>query len=249
MLIRFLLLTAITLPLPSQVLQFSQSEAREEIAAFGPSGPTVHLAAYLRVDMTNPLGKRDVGELTVVFDSLTGYYLWAITTLRAERREERGFLVNRIKARHLVTFADSGGLTEFSISGGLSAKTWRTKATSLTGAIAASIAEIQRSPARAEHRGDYIPIPITLPPGFKPSPIFAGVYIDFRIPANFKPIPKTFWCAEFVSFCPYNDHSIVSITKQGNNYRLIVRARFDAEVIVDQNLDLVSAQQLTQPAK
>ena len=36
---------------------------------------------------------------------------------------------------------------------------------------------------------------------------------------------------------------------KGNNYRLIVRARFDAEVIVDQNLDLVSAQQLTQPAK
>ena len=36
---------------------------------------------------------------------------------------------------------------------------------------------------------------------------------------------------------------------KGNNYRLIVRARFDAEVIVDQNLDVVSAQQLTQTPK
>ena len=245
-----MLLAAITLPLQSQVLQFSQSESREEIAAFGPSGPTIHQAAYLRVDMTNPLGKRDVGELTVLFDSLTGYYLWAITTLPADRREERGLLVNRMKARKLVAFADSGGLTEFSISSGLSAKTWRSRATSLTGAIAASIAEIQRFPASAAAlRRDYIPIPITLPRKVKSSPVFTGVYIDFRIPANFKPIPQTFWCAEFNSFCPTNNNSIVSITKQGNNYRLIVRARFDAEVIVDQNLDVVSAQQLTQPAE
>ena len=155
-----------------------------------------------------------------------------------------------MKARQLVAFADSGGLTEFRISGGLSAKTWRSSATSLTGAIAATIAEIQRFPARAAGpRRDYKGIPVTAPLGSKSHPLLAGFSIEPTIPANFKPIPKTFWCAEVVSFCPTNDNSIVSVTKQGNNYRLIVRARFDAEVIVDQNLDVVSAQQLTQPAK
>ena len=33
------------------------------------------------------------------------------------------------------------------------------------------------------------------------------------------------------------------------NWRLVLRNRYDVEVIVDQNFDLVSAQQLTQPRK
>jgi hypothetical protein len=41
--------------------------------------------------------------------------------------------------------------------------------------------------------------------------------------------------------------AIASIGKQGSNWRLVLRSRWDEEVILDQNFNLVSVQQLTQP--
>jgi len=40
---------------------------------------------------------------------------------------------------------------------------------------------------------------------------------------------------------------IASISKQGSNWRLVLRNRWDEEVILDQNCSLVSVKQLTQP--
>jgi len=46
---------------------------------------------------------------------------------------------------------------------------------------------------------------------------------------------------------PPDSNMIVSIGKQGAAWSLVLRNRFDVEVIVDRSLDLVSARQLTQP--
>ena len=81
-------------------------------------------------------------------------------------------------------------------------------------------------------------------------PVFGGVFgFDAKVPSGYEPISREFMCEPFNAFCPSSGNTIASISKQGNNIRLVLRNRFDVEVIVDQNLDLVSAKQITQPAQ
>jgi len=90
---------------------------------------------------------------------------------------------------------------------------------------------------RAGYHRDYKLIPVFGP--------MAG--FDSKLPPGYKPIPRGFACEPFKSCCPSDKNTIAFISKQGNNWRLVLRNRFDVEVILDQNFDLLSAQQLTQP--
>jgi hypothetical protein len=67
-----------------------------------------------------------------------------------------------------------------------------------------------------------------------------GYHMDYKL------VPD-FWCAPLVAWCGNDRNTIASIGKQGSNWRLVLRNRWDEEVILDQNFNLVSAQQLTQP--
>jgi hypothetical protein len=70
---------------------------------------------------------------------------------------------------------------------------------------------------------------------------------DSKVPPGFKPIPSAFRCEPLRPVCQNNQNTIASISKQGSNWQVVLRSRWDEEVILDQNFNLVSVNQLTQP--
>ena len=125
---------------------------------------------------------------------------------------------------------------------GLAVKKWQGRAGSLDAAVSASTNDIRQGLATFEGVGFHR--------DYKFIPVFGLVRgFDAKLPPGYKGIPADFQCEPFNAFCPSYNNRIASIVKQGANWRLVLRNRYDVEVIVDQNFDLVSAQQLTQPRK
>jgi hypothetical protein len=217
------------------------SDSKDVVPAFDSSGAITLPAARLKLDIAYPHGKKERCELTVVYDPKTGHYLWHRLQPNPNNPDDTGLYLNVIKKQRAVAFADPAGLVDFGFAGTIFVKAWQGHADNLDAAVSASINEIQQGLATFEGVGyhrDYKFVPI------------AGLVRGFNatIPPDIKPFPSGFTCEPNLSaFCPTDNNTIASVSKQGSNWRLVLRNRFDVEVIVDQNFDLVSVQQLTQP--
>jgi hypothetical protein len=219
------------------------SEAKDVVPAFDSSGAITLPAARLKVDVAYAHGKQDRNELTVVYDPKTGHYLWHVAAHNPSNSDDTGLYVAVIKKQRAVAFADSAALVDFIFGGTIFVKAWQGHADSLDAAVSASTKEMQQGLAVAEGSGyhmDYKFVPI------------AGPIVGFQAkipPGGFKPFPPGFTCEvpPRSAFCPTDNNTIASVSRQGTNWRLVLRNRFDVEVILDQNFDLVSTQQLTQP--
>ena len=62
-------------------------------------------------------------------------------------------------------------------------------------------------------------------------------------------LDNEFRCEPLNSACQDHKNQIVSIAKDGENWRLLLRNRYDAEVVLDQDFKWVSTKRLTQPPK
>jgi hypothetical protein len=242
MTMKSLLLSLASIPLMAQVSTVAFSNSKDVVPAFDSSGAITLSAARLKVDIAYPHGKRDRNEFTVVYDPKTGHYLWAVTPHNPNNPDDTGLHLNLIKKQRAVVFADPAGLVDFVFAGTIFVKQWQGHADNLDAAVSASINEAQRGLAVAEGAGyhkDYKFVPIAGP----------VVGFDAKAPqGGFKPFPPGFTCEPNRSaFCPTDNNTIASISRQGTNWRLVLRNRFDVEVILDQNFDLVSVRQLTQP--
>ncbi len=227
-------------PLVAQVTPVMLSESKGAVPAFDSSGAVTLPAARLKVDVAYPHGKKERFELTVLYDPQTGHYLWHRTEPNPNNQDDTGLYLKVIQAHGAATFVDSAGLIDFIFGSGLAVKAWRGHANDLDAAVAASTNEIRQglpSFERASYHRDY-----------KFVPVF-GLVRGFtaKLPPGYKPIPPEFVCERNNAFCPTDNNTIASVSKQGNNWRLVLRNRWDEEVILDQNFDLVSVQQLTQP--
>lgn len=234
-----LLVSLVSIPLAAQVSRVASSESRDTVPAFDPSGAITLPVAHLEIDVEFSRGKKEVRELTVVFDPKTGYYLWHCTPPSLDKPERARLRLGVMKEQRTVAFADSTGLVDFGLASGLFAKVYRRRADSLDAAVSASIEEIQQGLTTYNSIGFHT--------DYKLIPVFGQVR-GFKLPAGYVPISREFECEPDRAYCPGAVSIIASITKQGNNWRLVLRSRFDVEAIVDQNLDLVSARQLTQPS-
>lgn len=236
------ILACIPLPAQQSLSPVAFSDSKDVVPAFDSSGAITLPAARLKVDIAYPRGKKERCELTVVYDPKTGHYLWHRTPPNPNNPDDTGLHLKGIKAQRIVAFADSAGLIDFGFGDGLFAKAWRGRAASLDAAVSASTTEMQLGLATFEGIGFHR--------DYKLVPVFGEVLgFDAKIPPGYKPIPFEFVCEPYNSFCPSHNNTIASISKQGSNWRLVLRNRFDVEIIIDQNFNLVSAQQLTQPKK
>lgn len=148
--------------------------------------------------------------------------------------------LNFIKAHRAAAYADSSGLVDVIFAGAPFVKAWRGHADSLDAAVSASLNEIQQGLAAFEG-GGYNMV-------YKLVPVAGQVVgFDSKVPPGFKPIPSEFRCEPLQAMCRDDQNTIASISKQGSNWRLVLRNRWDEEVILDQNFNLVSVQQLTLP--
>lgn len=234
------LLALLSLPLMAQVSPVAPSESKDVVPAFDSSGAITLPAARLRVDIVYPHGKKESRELTVVYDPQNGHYLWHLAASNPNITNETGLYLNVIKAQRAVAFADSTGLVDFIFSGAPFVKAWKGHANSLDDAVSAATNEIQQGLPAFEGGGYHM--------DYKFLPVFGLARgFDARLPAGYNPIPSTFGCEPNRAYCPTDSNTIASVSKQGANWRLVLRNRWDEEVILDQNFDLVSMQQLTQP--
>ncbi len=80
-----------------------------------------------------------------------------------------------------------------------------------------------------------------------------GYHTDYhQVVEVSKAVPREFSCApygspEFKGMCPTQPQSINSISQQDGIWRLVLRARWDQEVILDSKFNLVSTRRLTPP--
>ena len=233
-----LFLSLLTIPLYAQVSPVASSEYKDVVPAFDSSGAITLPVADLKLDIVYPNGKKERCELTVVYDPETGHYLWHHPT--PGHNDPDGVYLKALKAQRAVAFTDAAGLIDFGFGGAIFVKAWQGHSDSIDAAVTASINEIQQGLATFEGGGyhtDYKLVPIA-------GPIIG---FDSKVPPGFKPIPSEFHCAPLQAVCQDYLNTIASISKQGSNWRLVLRNRWDEEVILDQNFNLVSVKQLTQP--
>jgi uncharacterized protein YegP (UPF0339 family) len=217
------------------------SEVLDTIPAFSDRGAISLPVTRRLIDVTNPDGKKERADLLVVYDSEGGHYLWRYAA--ANSPSEIASTLAEYKSRSSAIYVTSDGFTEF--SGGRVIE-YKGKSTGLSNAADRSIEEVQRTFPQARQTRGLKTFPfIDAPPlvGLENSPSWTK-----RLP-GFKPIPADFVCVNYGERgeggrCPHGT-LVVSISRQADGWRLVLRNRYDVEVILDQKFDLVSTRQLT----
>jgi len=211
------------------VLVFTDS--RYTVAAFTSSGEIPLPAAHLQLDLTYPDGKTACRDLSLVYDPRNQYYLWRLAEADAPAYTNR-FLKDL--EFHKV-YADADGIVGFVSRGGvLGIKEGRSRAASVNAADRAAMDEIEQHLAGLE-RG-YLPPTPGLPRQWP---------WDSKV-INLGPsISPEFSCG-----FPLRDHcepgldTIVSIGRQGRNWRLVLRNHWDQEIVLGAGFQLVSSRRV-----
>lgn len=236
-----LMLTLVSVSLMAQVTPQASSESKDEISGIDSIGARTLTTSRLTLDVTYPRGKKQERlELTVVHDPKGGYYLWHSINVNSDQLGNVGNRLKVMKERRVVVFAEPTSLVEFAFGDVLAASVWRRRAETADAAVSASIDEIRQGLALLE---DGRSLKATkLVPFLDEKKVSGG-----KTPVEVRKMWQEFRCEDFNSFCPSTNNTIASITKQGSNWRLLLRNRFDVEVILDQNFDLISVTQSTLP--
>jgi hypothetical protein len=219
------LLVFACIPLAAQqsVSPVGLSEAKDVVPAFSSSGAITLPAVHLQLNIKYPRGKKERGDLTVIYDPQTGHYLWRYSALRSSA--DNSSFIGDIKASKEAIYTDSAGLVDFVFPQALFVKLYTSMANSLDAAEGLGISEIQRGLASFE----------------------GGYHWDYKAIDVRKAITQDFRCLPMHANCQDQLNTIVSIGKQGSNWRLVLRNRWDQEIILDSNFSLLSTQRLTSP--
>lgn len=238
-----LILGCFRLSAQSAVSPVAFSESKDVVPAFSDSGSITLPIARLQVDVNNPGGKKERGDLVVVYDPQGRHHFWRYTALNSA--SDAGSWLNDFKSGDASVYTASDKLIEFA---GYSVTEHKTQSNGLDDAVTAAIGEIGgKLPMPPGQRTDSVVLPLTGGPvlvGFKGT-------ITKALP-TFNPLPREF------SRAPYGSKDFkvtggigpttyVSISRKGTNWRLVLRNRWDEEVILDANYNAVSSQQLTFP--
>ena len=184
--------------------------------------------------------ERRTCEFIVLYDGQTGTYL-SMLLARRPNRHSSDTINQWLQTFGAAVIVDGASITQFELRGGLFGRKSRARALSLDSAIVAASNQMRTDLAAGENVGgfgrDLIYIPVF--------GILEGV--NTKTPLGYKKIDRSFSCEpRGSSGCQVGVNSkIVSISATAGGYRLLLRDRYDVEVVVDKNLDLVSSKQLT----
>lgn len=221
-----LALLCVPLAVGQSVSPVGYSESEHLIHAFSPSGDVTLPLVRVQLDIVYPRGKKERGDLVIVYDSSSGHYFWRYTPLN-HPGDATSFL-GALESGAETAYATPEALFDFSMPGALYEKEHRERADSLDAAVRASIAEIERGLALFEG---------------------AGYHTDGKALPVITALGPEFACPPLSQMCNNGANRIVSISRRGDNWRLVLRNRFDQEVILDPRFDLVSTRRLTEPAR
>jgi hypothetical protein len=159
----------------------------------------------------------------VVYDPATEHYFWRYEAVN-HPGETTSFLGAMEFGAERV-YAGPEALDDFIMLSELNVKEHTVRASSLDAAENASIEEIRRGLA-----------------------VFEGGYHTDAKAIHIGPWDRMdFHCAPLHDNCVGNGDSIVSISPVGDNLRLVLRNRYDQEVILDPKFNQISTRRLTEP--
>jgi hypothetical protein len=224
----------LSLNLVAQVTPVTFSKSKDVVSAFSSSGVISLPSVSIQLDLSYPHGKKDRRSLSVVYDPQSRYYFWHISAGPAT--SVKGDFADLTKSQKEALYADSTGIFAFLLTSDLWVKAHTSQADGLDAAESTSIDQIQQglSALEAGYRPRTGPSMPAWPWDYKPIDVGTVLSVDFS-------------CSPLRASCQDTLNTIVSVGKQGNHWRLVLRNRWDVEVILDQNFNLVSARQLTQP--
>jgi hypothetical protein len=219
----------VCIPLVGQSLVSSVPSPSKDVPAFSPSGAIKLPATHFELDISHPDAFKERGDLTVVYDPQTRYYLWRYMSLLPSYDVSH---IYGLRDRNEAIYADATGLVEFDLATAHAVKvsTWR--ADSLDAAAHASAGEAQ------------LELTVIQGGGFET----CGPCEHLKSVDLSRANAKGFVCWPFTgSTCQYRPTTIPSVEKQGANWRVVLRNRWDQEINLDSKFNLVSTQRLPSP--
>jgi len=206
------------------------TESRHAIRAFSPSGDVTLPIVRLQIEIHHSNGKNEHGDLTVIYDPTNGHYFWGF--LRADYPGDTTSFSSALESGLAAVYASPTALVDFIMGGAVFAEAHNGRADSLDGAESAAIAEIERRLPEFEKNG----YDTSAKSGV---PVALAIGMDFACPPVGDP--------QFSQMCGFGAKSIPSVSRAGDNWRLVVRNRWDQEVILDSNFKFVSTKRLSEP--
>jgi hypothetical protein len=213
------------------VSQVGFSESRDAIRAFSPSGEVTLSLTHLQIEIRPAGGKSGLADLTVVYDPPSGHYFWLCR--KANFPRDTASLLDELKSARMAVYAGPDAIVDFYMPANLGFQEHHERADSLSAAERASLDQIEKGlPTYANNGFDT---------GFREVEVARAIGIEFACPPYEDPT--------FRQNCVFGTKSIASISREGDNWRIVLRNRWDQEVILDSKFNLASTRRLPTPAK
>jgi hypothetical protein len=200
------------------------------ISAFSPSGEVRLPAARLNLDIHHANGKDEQGNLVVVYDPGSGRYLWRY--VKSNHPGDTTSFWDALEDGREAVYAGPNALVDFFVNSRLYVKAYVEGVSSMGAAEKASMNEILKGLPVSEMSGYHT--------DSKEIPLFSSIGSDFACPPVGDP--------KFTQMCRFGIKSIPSISKEGETWRVVLRNRWDQEVILDSRFNLVSTQRVSEPS-
>jgi hypothetical protein len=220
-------LSCASLIVAQPVSKVAFTETRSAVRAFTPYGETTLPAVRVQLEIHTSAGKTEHGNLLVVYDPENGHYLWRNDILNYPGDTTSAFAEPDPGPQTI--YAGSDELMTFAMLGDLSITEHPERAANLDDAERASIGDIERL-ALANNLYRFVA---------KAVPLYPAVGREFAC----VPFERALEDPTAVT-CRFTAKSIVSVSHEGENWRLVVRNRWDQEIILDSKFNLVSTQRL-----
>lgn len=219
----------------SAVSAVALTESRQPVRAFSALGEISISSLRVQVDVPNSekAEKKERGDVLIVYNPETGHYLWRYHAFDSPGHTYR-FLEVATSGREAL-YVEKDRILSF-VTGWPWITEYHDRAETLDAAKEAVFGWLQRGhPTLSKGGGKAGPLPLNISKG-----------------QILGPIPREFFCGPEPgrSDCPQGDRTqIVSISKQGENWRLVFRNHWDQETILDAKFNPLSTRRLTQPIR
>jgi hypothetical protein len=201
----------------AQLRPISSRNTLNAIHAFGKAGAGVEIqASSVIVDARMPSGRRDRGELVVLFDTASGFFQWLFATSVADNPAESAYQAGFARGQ-MTAYVDQDGLSVFGTSTApphLAVRQSRTRAQNVNDAEAQSLQDASGRLADYE-RGDHADWSMIslLPLG-----------MEFVTPSQ-RPVRTPI--------------KILQVVKQDGNWEVIIQSQWKEKIILNDKFELI----------
>jgi hypothetical protein len=202
------------------------SESSHSILAFSPSGTVSLPVVRVSLDIRHSDGGRERGVLIVVFDPDSSHYFWRYN--ESYGASAGGSFLDELERGREAVYVNEKAITDFYAPSALYVQAHSEKAVSLGAAERLSIEQFGRLIPVIERGGSYVED--------KEIKLWGILGIDFSCPPYGDP--------QFSPTCGFGAKKISSITKEGEQWRVVLRNRWDQLLVLDAAFKIVSSQRL-----